>query len=50
MTSKRLEWGIKPDLPRVKTIQFDDVGGVLDYFYTSEEAWIFNSVFFGSLD
>ena len=27
---------------RVKAIQYDTVGGVLDCFYTSEEAWILN--------
>ena len=30
MTSKMLDWKIKPDHPHVKTIQFDVVGGVLD--------------------
>ena len=35
---------------RVKTIQDDAVGGVLDCFYTSEKVWIFNPTFFESLD
>ena len=30
----------KPDLTRIKIIQHNSVGGVLDCFYTSEEAWI----------
>ena len=34
----------------VKTIQYDTVGGVLDYFYKSEEAWIFNPTFLKPLD
>ena len=39
------------DLILVKTIQYDVVGGILDCFYTSgEEAWIFHSTFFESLD
>ena len=32
---------MQTDLTRVKTIQYDAVGGVLDCFYKSEEAWIF---------
>ena len=34
----------------VNTIQHDAIGGVLDCFYTSEEAWIFNPTFLESLD
>ena len=34
----------------VNTIQHDAIGGCLDYFYTSEEAWIFNSPFLKPLD
>ena len=50
MTSKMVDWKIQTDLTRVKTIQYDAVGGVLDCFYTSEEAWIFNPPFLKPLD
>ena len=50
MTSKMLDWKIKPDLTHVKIIQHDTARGVLDSFYTSKEAWIFNPTFFQSLD
>ena len=46
MTSKMLDWKIHPDLTRFKTIQYETEG----YFYTSEEAWTFNPIFFESLD
>ena len=35
---------------RVKKIQDDAVGGVLDCFYASEEAWIINPPFLKPLD
>ena len=35
MTSNMLDRKIQSDLTRVKTIQYDAVGGVLDCFYTS---------------
>ena len=44
MTSKMLDWKIQPDFMRVKTIQYDAIGRVLDCVYTSEEAE-FNSHF-----
>lgn len=50
MDSKMVDLKIQTDLTRVKTIQLDTVSGVLDYFYTSEEKWIFNPTFFESLD
>ena len=50
MTSKMLDCKIQPNLTRVKTIQYDAVDGVLDCFYTSEVAWIFNPTLFESLD
>ena len=46
MTSNMLDMKIQPGLTCVKTIQDDAVGGVLDCFYTSEEAWIFNPPFY----
>ena len=50
MTSKMVDAKILTDLMRVKTIQYDVVGGVLDCFYTSEEAWIFNPTFLKPLN
>ncbi len=50
MTSKLVDWKIHTDLTRVKTIQYDAVGGVLDCVYTSEEAWIFIPTFLKPLD
>ena len=50
MTSKMVDWKIQNNITRVKIIQYDVVGGVLDYFYTSEEAWIFNPPFLKPLD
>ena len=41
---------IQHDLTRVKTIQYDSVSGVLDCFYTSEEAWIFDPPLLNPLD
>ena len=50
MTSKMVDFSIQTDLMNVKTIQYDAVVGVLDCFYTSEEAWIFNPLFLDPLD
>ena len=46
MTSKIVDWKIQTDLAHVKTIQYDAVDGVLDFFYTSEEDGFFNPPFF----
>ena len=46
MTLKMVDRKIQTDLTRVKTIQNSAYGIVLDCFYTSEEAWIFNIPFF----
>ena len=32
VTSKMVDWKIQTDLTRVKTIQYDAIGGVLDCF------------------
>ena len=37
MNSNMLDRKIQPDLTHVKTIQYDAIGGVLDWSYTSEE-------------
>ena len=50
MSSKIVNWKIQTDLTHVKTIQYDAVGKVLDCFYTSEEACIFNFPFLNTLD
>ena len=51
MTLKMVDQKIQTaNLMRVKTIQYDAIGGVLDCFYTSEEAWIFNPPFLKPLD
>ena len=50
MTSKIVDWKIQTNLTHVKTIQYDAVGGILDCFYTCEEAWIFNPLILKSLD
>jgi hypothetical protein len=38
MTSKMVDLKILTDLTRVKTIQYNAIGGVMDCYYTSEEA------------
>ena len=38
VTRTYMDWKIQTDLTCVKTIQYDAVGGVLDCFYTCEEA------------
>ena len=50
MTSKMVDWKIQTDFTRVKTIQYDAVVGVLDWFYKSDEVWIFNPTFLKPLD
>ena len=50
MTSKKVDWKIQTDLTLIKTIQYDAIGKVLDCFYTSGEAWIFNPPFLNHLD
>ena len=50
MTSKIVDWKIQTDLTHVKPIQYDAVGGLLDCFYTIQEAWIINPPFLEPLD
>ena len=50
MTSKMVDWKIQNDLTSVKAIQYDAMGGVLDYIYTSREAWIFKPQLLKPLD
>ena len=45
MNSKMVDWEIPTHLRHVKTIENSTNGVVLDCFYTSEEAWDYNSQF-----